>query len=119
MWELVCEAPPFTGPNAYAIGLQHIADPLPEFVPTITIPDGFEKWLRTLLEKEPHHRFQWATDAMTELHGLSKATPSPRRAQHQPAFDSVHATRILQGSGLGTFALRAPPTVGRVEPSRR
>ena len=119
IWELVCEAVPFTARNAYAIGLKHIADPLPEFSPTIAVPEGLEQWLRTLLAKDPHHRFQWATDAMTELHGLSAATPAPRRAQYRPAFDSAAAARILQGSGLGTFALRPARTVGRDDASRR
>ena len=119
IWELCCEETPFTARNAYGLGLKHIADPLPAFEPTITVPDGIEQWLHTLLAKDPQHRFQWATDALSQLHGLSSTTPSPRRAQYQPAFDEASAARILQGSGLGTFSLRPARTVGRDDADRR
>lgn len=119
IWELCCEKTPFTAQNAYGLGLKHIADPLPRFEPTVAVPDGVEAWLHTLLAKDPQHRFQWATDAMTELHGLTAVTPAPHRAQYQPAFDEASAARILQGSGLGTFAHRPARTVGRDDAVRR
>ena len=45
----------------------HLDDPVPALIPTHPVPAGFEGWVRTLLEKDPAHRFRTAADAAWSL----------------------------------------------------
>jgi serine/threonine protein kinase/tetratricopeptide (TPR) repeat protein len=63
---------PFTGEIFTQLAVQHIRDPVPELVPRHPVPDGFEAWVRRLLEKNPRERFQLAADASWALASLAR-----------------------------------------------
>jgi serine/threonine protein kinase/tetratricopeptide (TPR) repeat protein len=94
-WHLASGLPPFemTDLNALAWAQQH--QPPPALQPRRPVPEGFEAWLRRLLEKEPGQRFQRAADALWSLDRLGKP-------------GQVQRTR--------TFSHRSEPTVTITDP---
>lgn len=70
LWRILCGEAPFVGETSRILH-DHLHTPLPEFSPMIAVPDGFEPWLRRLLEKDPTQRFQRAHDALRVLQTLS------------------------------------------------
>ncbi|MEM1349303.1 MAG: serine/threonine-protein kinase, partial [Myxococcota bacterium] len=58
---------PFDGESLYEIAYKQLAEDLPELNPRMTVPDGFEAWLRRLFSKEIYDRFQRASDAAWAL----------------------------------------------------
>ncbi|MBN1947723.1 MAG: tetratricopeptide repeat protein [Bradymonadales bacterium] len=85
-YQLATGAPPFLGDTTLAIANAHMSRPPPPLAGTRVLPEGFEAWVRRLLQKEPHHRFQWAHDAAMALSQL----PDPEE-QKQP--------RVSRGAG--------------------
>jgi hypothetical protein len=73
-WELVCGRPPFDASNALLLMNAHLSDPLPDFRPSVAVPEGFEGWVRRLLEKQWQRRFEWAADAAAALGALDDAS---------------------------------------------
>jgi len=69
-WEFATGMPPFTGVNPYSLGRAHMTQALPEFKPQIMVPEGFEKWVRRLLEKAQNQRYRTAADARWALMAL-------------------------------------------------
>jgi serine/threonine protein kinase/tetratricopeptide (TPR) repeat protein len=61
--------PPFAGDNTMALGVQHIRQPPPPFLPYHPMPKGLEAWVLRLLAKDPGDRFQRAADA---AYGLAR-----------------------------------------------
>jgi serine/threonine protein kinase len=66
-YELVCGRPPFEANNAPGMWLKHLEAPVPALEANMNVPDGFERWLKRLLAKEPARRFQCAADAAWNL----------------------------------------------------
>lgn len=66
-WEWATGAPPFTGENWIDVAFRHLDEPLPEFEPRLALPEGFEDWVRRLLEKDPVERHRRAADAARPL----------------------------------------------------
>ena len=73
LWYLLTGAAPFTG-KSKAILDAHLHQPVPALNSRIATPEGFESWLRALLQKKPLDRFQRAADAAEALRALG--TPS-------------------------------------------
>ncbi|MAO84680.1 MAG: hypothetical protein CMH50_12500 [Myxococcales bacterium] len=72
-WDLCTGRPPFFGHKRLVQLLTaHVRQPLPELRPSFDIPEGFEGWMRRLLEKLASERFQNAADARESLRRLVK-----------------------------------------------
>jgi len=82
MFEMLTGRPPFVGPTAVSIAMQHAsADPPSMRQYNATIPLGVEKIVMRALEKEPEDRFRSAQEmqqalryCMKELYGRRKTT---------------------------------------------
>jgi eukaryotic-like serine/threonine-protein kinase len=73
-WTLATGKPAFGGTNLLeTFRLQMESDP-PGFEPRISVPHGFEGWLRRLLQKEAGRRYVRAADAAAALLDLDGAT---------------------------------------------
>jgi len=70
-WTLATGTPPFGRLPLPRMRAAHRSQPVPALVAAMALPDGFEDWTRTLLEKDPARRFQRAADAAHALLGLS------------------------------------------------
>jgi tetratricopeptide (TPR) repeat protein len=86
----------------------------PAFVPQFPVPEGFEAFLRTLLAKAPHARYQRAADAALALSQL----PDPDGGGSAEAAEPAEAgtLRILIGGRRGTTVIDPelrPPLPGR------
>jgi tetratricopeptide (TPR) repeat protein len=111
-WRLAAGSGPHRARTLGDAVREHVAGATPAFVPRSPVPDGFEGWLRRMLEREPGRRFRRATDAAAALVALPGPPPGPPpvpaqwRAPRRPR-------RSLPGVGLGLVGLRAAPVVGR------
>lgn len=70
VFELVTGAPPFEG-DIHRLVQAHLKEPPPRMDTTAGYPDGLEQWVRQLLAKNPHERFERAADAAWALEQLS------------------------------------------------
>ncbi|MFT5684011.1 MAG: serine/threonine protein kinase/tetratricopeptide (TPR) repeat protein [Myxococcota bacterium] len=70
-WALSSGHPPYDRrrPWAYYYRAHHQL-PLPPFTPCQPVPDGFETWVRRLLEKHPLQRYGHAADALWALKAM-------------------------------------------------
>ncbi len=122
--------PPFGWVSAEQATHAHLRRAPPPLKPRFDVPEGFEGWQRTLLEKSPARRFRRAADASWSLRqlgpavaraGTAERSPSapPRNLRSAPLSDSwrsenpVRPRYTLPGAGLGLYGLRVPPLVGR------
>jgi serine/threonine protein kinase/tetratricopeptide (TPR) repeat protein len=71
-WELASGVRPFDGADFKEILKAHRAGP-PEFPSPPGLPRGFESWLRRLLRRDAHERFQTSADAASALHSLDES----------------------------------------------
>ena len=69
-FEVCTGSPPFQDSNALSLMLTKLKGDLPELVSQITVPDGFEQWVKVCLQRNPQDRFQTAADAMEMLRTL-------------------------------------------------
>src|SRR5213078_2878252 len=91
MFEMLAGRPPFVGPTAVSIAMQHAsANPpsLRQFNPTI--PVSVEKIVMKTLEKEPEDRFQSAAEMQHTLRQCAKELARLNRSTRAPA-------RVLPG----------------------
>jgi len=150
-WALATGAAPFVDDDWTRVRDGHLHGDRPPFRPTVAVPDGFEAWLRGLLERDLARRTQRAADAAwaleqlpdtvqpapepaarlppttheastltfgTEITALLDANTSGRRDAPPPPPADWRGLRPrprlqLRGTGLGLYAARAIPTVGR------
>lgn len=110
LWRMICGEAPFCGDTSQVLH-DHLHAPLPEFLPLVEVPEGFELWLRRLLEKDPTQRFQRAHDALRSLKALSG---------HSSEFEGpmgwrrkVALVKAMPNVGLGIFPIREAPYVHR------
>ncbi len=67
-WALATGLPPFRGLGDITdLREQHLWEKPPPLRPRQSVPAGFERWLRGLLEKDPSRRFRRAADAAWAL----------------------------------------------------
>ncbi len=66
-YEMITGRCPFGGRNMVQIARAHLDDPVPVLEGGSDVPDGVERWIAGLLEKDPRRRFQSAADAAYAL----------------------------------------------------
>jgi hypothetical protein len=109
-WHLVRGAPLFTG-SVSEVREQHERRTPGALTPRFALPEGFEPWLRWLLEKAPTDRPACAAEA---LDALRRVTADPRATA--PVVVSARDWRAAAQRGAvtpGLFGLRAWPPSGR------
>jgi tetratricopeptide (TPR) repeat protein len=74
-WKLVTGKLPFHGMQGAPLMYAQLNKPPPKLLPQGDVPAGTERFLRTLLAKEPHERFQRAADAALALAELDQQEP--------------------------------------------
>ncbi len=108
-WSLACGAPPFADRRGVKeILAAQLAAPLPTFEPRIEIPDGYERWLRRLLERDATLRFQLAADATRALLELDLEEPLPAQMTDEAPTISIEA-----GPELTELLAQATPSRSR------
>ncbi len=114
-WALVTGAPPFGASRpAEVLALAHLELEPPALWPRFGLPPGFEAWARRLLAKSPRERFRDAAEAAHVLGSLD-GTRSPARSFPVNWRDRVGEglPERLVDAGLGLWAIRSVPFVGR------
>lgn len=66
-WLLTTGKRPFDGISGQELSVAQLTRPPPPYRPIVAVPEGFEAWLRRLLEKHPRDRFRCAADAAWAL----------------------------------------------------
>src|SRR5438128_5861104 len=82
MFEMLTGRPPFVGPTAVSIAMQHASTNPPslrQFNPTV--PPGVEHIVMRALEKEPEDRFHSAAEMQQALRQCAKEPVRPRRSK--------------------------------------
>ena len=135
LWAVTTGATVFTGGEGMELASRHLTDEVGEYRPLRPVKRGFEPWLRALLTKAPHRRFQRAADAAWWLErvdpkrpirvvtgGVVTGGPAPptalKRRRAPVPFDwrrdePTPPPLRLEGAGLGLYGLRRIPMVGR------
>ncbi len=70
-WEMATGKPLFPG-NLMLVLASQLAQQPPPLQPRFAVPKGFERWLNTLLRKDPRERFQRAADALAAFEEVAK-----------------------------------------------
>lgn len=76
-WKLLTGEPPFAGKKQTQLMFAQLREPPPELLTATPLPDGFEPWLRTLLQKNHLDRFRCAADAAKALMDLGHPDEIP------------------------------------------
>ncbi len=113
LWQLSTGEPPFGSSRPpEVLAAAHAQLDAPAFVPRFAVPRGFEVLLRALLEKAPAARVQCAAETLSALDAVdgqaSRGVPRDWRTgsiRRQPM-------RLI-GAGLGLYAWRPVPVIGR------
>ncbi len=108
-YRLVYGRPPFVG-DQREVMMGHLALEPPSRKPCIDVPDGFEAWVRALLEKRPEERFSCAADASWALLSLEKELRSSSRS----VWMALPSANLLRSGA--TIALSKPPVASPQEP---
>jgi tetratricopeptide (TPR) repeat protein len=141
-WTLVAGKPPFGTKMQYAVP-GHIQSPVPPLPSEAPVPGDLQSWINSLMSKAPEDRPPSAAHAAAMLHELGDAEGSWRFGIQDPLSEGEQTVpevelepvdlkrwdpvplpedwrearkrprRRLAGAGLGLFALRPPPFVGR------
>ncbi|MCP4807860.1 MAG: protein kinase [Proteobacteria bacterium] len=106
-WTMLTGEPPFGRKMAPAVQ-GHLNRPLPRLV--ADAPQGVEKWLRFLMAKDPDDRPASAAHAAAALLDLTPSAFVP----FPTSFDRTEPVARKPLPGLGLYALRPPPLVGRL-----
>jgi eukaryotic-like serine/threonine-protein kinase len=87
-WALAAGSPPYSGVTSDVL-LGHMVGHLPNFVPRQPVPDGFLRWIQTLMQPKPARRFQRAADAAWALVHLGEpdSEPTPDATQSFYSLD--------------------------------
>ncbi|MBN2799410.1 MAG: protein kinase [Deltaproteobacteria bacterium] len=138
-WELTTGEPLFAELEGRDLARAHLGRKPPPFKPRMDLPEGFTRWLASLLMKSPYRRTRHASDAANALRALERgAAPveQPEEVPKPPAFYALNAApdgrgeiaRVpadwrmeeqlatplpLEGAGLGLYWLRGRVLVGR------
>jgi len=108
MFEMLAGRPPFVGPTAVSIAMQHASanpPPLRQFSPLV--PPVLEQLVNRTLQKEPEDRFTSAAEMQKALRVCAKEL---LRGTQQPQVSQNYATRFGDGQGQGNFP---PPGRGQ------
>jgi serine/threonine-protein kinase len=115
-WELATGAPPWV-PGSWAEASEvHAVGSLPPFRPVVSVPSGFEAWVRALLATHPDDRPVVAADALHALRSLDASSvvvvAAPRGAQAAPSGATTRTVPLGPGGALR----RGPTDRDRVAP---
>jgi len=102
-WKLVTGGPPYLAQDAGRVMRAHLSAPVPPLLPRIAVPEGLERWILTLLQKNPRDRYPFAADAAHALRRLGGAT--------EPA-DAHRRTGTASTQSDATFAFDSSEDVG-------
>lgn len=105
-WELSTGQLPFDGDSAIELSALHLHKELPAYRPSIEVPQGFEGWLRRLLQKDIRQRFPSAAQAAYSLRLILGEDPElagqafdepidddPSAPAHSPSRGKTHMLR--------------------------
>jgi tetratricopeptide (TPR) repeat protein len=113
-WELVSGSPLFTATSVELLRQAHQSQPVPMLVPRMSVPAGFDEWLRALLVKDPRARADHAADVAEALGRLGEArgwiaaaTPLPEARTWVTAATLVPSDLALTLGALRTVLPRA------------
>jgi tetratricopeptide (TPR) repeat protein len=124
-WALATGGPPFTEPGLLQVVRLQLEEDPPAFEPLFPVPQGFEGFLRRLLQKEGGHRFVRAADAAWTLLRLGTVPPSPWEGTGWPEAgvgewgEGSDTTEILTLTSLMPAARQRPappPAAAPIEP---
>jgi serine/threonine protein kinase/tetratricopeptide (TPR) repeat protein len=73
----------------------HLDDQVPPMEARCAVPPGFEGWVKTLLEKDPAHRFRCAADAAWSLSQLTDVKEDDFEAEGWEDLPSPTATQTV------------------------
>jgi eukaryotic-like serine/threonine-protein kinase len=79
-WTVTTGRPPFPGKSWAKVMHAQLTKRPPPFRTHVTVPRGFESWLRRLLRKDQRARFQCAADALWALDQLDDVVLEPYEA---------------------------------------
>lgn len=135
LWAVTTGTTVFSGGEGMELATRHLTDEVGTYLPLRPVRRGFEPWLRALLTKAPHRRFQRAADAAWWLERVDPSRPTrvatgglveerspystdPKRRRPPVPFDwrrdePTAPSLRLEGAGLGLYGLRRIPMVGR------
>ncbi len=91
-------APPFDHPAVSGFAQLHLSAPPPPLVAPFDVPAGFAAWVRRLLGKTPHGRFEGAADALYALERLGPPVPGACGTRTSPT--GADLTRTLDATDL-------------------
>ena len=118
-YELLAGKRPFTGTDAFDIGMAHLTDPVPP------LPKSVPKWLARivmrLLEKNPTNRYPSAAALLADLDkasGLAAIEPISERNRQKPWLSRSVAALLLLGL-FTVIAIMLPPILGPMPVSPR
>lgn len=108
-WRLLTGKPPFTGKRHTQLMFAQLQEEPPPLVAATPTPDGFETWLRTLLAKEPRHRFRCAADAARALLDLGHPVRNQLDEDLRTGiFSPVMLTALLDADASGDTTTMFP-----------
>lgn len=111
-WAVATGGPPFAHLRSIPeVARAHLMEAVPALEPCCDVPEGFEGWLKRLLEKSPRRRFVRAADALWALVNLGSAAPGSARAEPRGGFHD-HPTQLADApagaGGLVTMTVADP-----------
>lgn len=98
MFEMLAGRPPFVGPTAVSIAMQHASaspPPLRQFNPTI--PSVLEKFVNRVLQKEPEDRFSSATEMQQALRTCARELFRGKSSAHPYKNLGQESSRLSSG----------------------
>jgi serine/threonine protein kinase len=110
MFEMLAGRPPFVGPTAVSIAMQHASTnppPLRQFCPQV--PAVLEQLVNRTLQKEPEDRFTSAAEMQQVLRTCAKELARSTPAPHPNIHSNIHS---LRGSGQHFYAQGNYPPSG-------
>ncbi|GAC1360020.1 MAG: hypothetical protein NVS2B12_04710 [Ktedonobacteraceae bacterium] len=103
MFEMLAGRPPFVGPTAVSIAMQHASTnppPLRQFSPLV--PPVLEQLVNRTLQKEPEDRFDSALEMQQALRACARELARSKQPAGQPA--QAYSTRYsMSGDGPGHY----------------
>ena len=94
-WALATGSTPYQGKTPDVL-LGHMLGHLPDFEPRQPVPDGFLRWIQTLMQTRPSRRFQRAADAAWALVHLGEPDAEPT-ADATQSFYALHPSGGAEG----------------------
>lgn len=117
-WALASGTPPFSSRKPARLQAAHVGEDPPPLAQATPVPVGLESWLRRLLAKAPHERYNRAADAAWALRALGAPTegaraeaPSEGGASDTMALDDLLGLPDLPPVIASAVAHVVPPPV--------